>query len=425
MLRFLQKPSFCFLAVLILLSAFSTTHADLAEELKAKIDERNKVIAELEQEIALYQEQVDKTEAEAKTLKGKIAALELTRKKLTTEIKAIQNKISAANLTIEKLDSEIAHTKEKISQAHASLAEILQRTDMEESHSLVEVLLTYPSLSVFLDRIRTLSDLNESLQSTLVTLKSLKQDLESKHAEVQGKRKELVNLAGQLGDKKKVAEYNKAQTNKILAETKNKQSSYQKILDEKIALRNAFEQELLEFESQLKYAIDPTTLPSSGSGALAWPLARVKITQEFGDTAFARSGAYQGKGHNGIDFAAAVGTPVHAAADGIVVGLGDTDTACPGASYGRWALIQHGNGLSTLYAHLSVISVSSGETVAMGDRIGYSGETGYATGPHLHFTVYASSGVKVMSRPSRVCRATYTMPIASLNAYLNPVLYLK
>ena len=137
-----------------------------------------------------------------------------------------------------------------------------------------------------------------------------------------------------------MAEYNKAQTTKVLTDTKNKQSSYQKLLNERIARKNAFEQELLQYESELKFAIDPTSLPSAGSGVLKWPISKVKITQEFGDTAFARTGAYKGQGHNGIDFAAAVGTPIKAALQGVVKGVGDTDKVCPGSSYGRWVLIE-------------------------------------------------------------------------------------
>ena len=115
---------------------------------------------------------------------------------------------------------------------------------------------------------------------------------------------------------------------------------------------------------------------------------------------------------------------ITASADGKVVGTGDTDTVCPGASYGKWILIEHGNGLSTLYGHLSLPKVSAGEAVLRGTVIGYSGNTGYSTGPHLHFTVYAADGVKIMEKKSQVCKGAYTMPVADLRAYLNPIDYL-
>lgn len=424
MSRLSPKSFFFFVIPIIFLLAFSVTRADLVDDLKAKIDERNQTIGSLEKEIAEYQLQVEQTGAQAKTLKNKIAVLELTRKKLSAEIQVLENKIASANLSIKQLEEQIGDAESDIARTKESVAVIIRQTDQEESNTLVETILNYPKISMFLDRVESLATLNRELKVSLVKLRAEKQDLEDKKLQAQGKRKELVTLAGDLSDKKKIAEYNKTETNKILADTKNKQSNYQKILDQKIALKNAFEQELLNYESQLKFAIDPTSLPTTGSGVLKWPLSKIKITQEFGDTAFARAGAYNGKGHNGVDFAAAIGTPVMAALQGRVVGTGNTDTVCPNASYGKWVLVEHPNGLSTLYAHFSVIKVVADQTVATGEVLGFSGETGYATGPHLHFTVYATQGVKIMTRKSSVCQGTYTMPIASLNAYLNPMLYL-
>lgn len=406
--------------------ALPSARADLVDELKSKINERNKVIQDLEKEIAEYQTQVEKTSAQGKTLKNKIAALELTRKKLSAEVKAIENKVARATLSIQELDIQISDAELTISRELAAIASTLEQTDREESTSFVETLLNYHSISSFLDRVESLSQLNQGLKAELQKVRSLKIDLESKKSEVQGKRKELINLATDLSDKRKVAEYNKAQTNKLLTQTKNQEANYRKALQEKQALRDAFERELLDYESQLKFAIDPTSLPRTGTGVLKWPLDSVKITQQFGDTEFSRSHpqAYRGQGHNGIDLKAVIGTPVKAALSGVVVSIGDTDTACPNASYGRWVLIEHGNGLSTLYAHLSVIRVASGQNIGTGEIVGFSGETGYATGPHLHFTVYASQGVKILSRQSKICNAKYTMPVASFNAYLNPLLYL-
>lgn len=93
---------------------------------------------------------------------------------------------------------------------------------------------------------------------------------------------------------------------------------------------------------------------------MRWPVDNVRVTQTFGDTSFSRSGAYNGKGHNGIDLAASIGTPLKAALSGVVVGTGNTDTVRGCYSFGKWAMIKHGNGLSTMYAHMSQIGVSTG-----------------------------------------------------------------
>ena len=91
-------------------------------------------------------------------------------------------------------------------------------------------------------------------------------------------------------------------------------------------------------------------------------------------------------------------------------------------------MVQHENGLNTMYAHLSQIGVSTGQAVSTGDVLGYSGETGYATGPHLHFGVYVSSATQIMklgdaTKSTTACSGA-TMPITPVGGYLNPLTYL-
>ena len=183
---------------------------------------------------------------------------------------------------------------------------------------------------------------------------------------------------------------------------------------------------MLDVESKLKTIVDVSKIPKYGTGVLQYPLDKVIITQYFGNTPFSSKNpqVYNGSGHNGIDFGTKVGTPIYTAAPGVVLGTGNTDTACNGVSYGKWVLVKHGNGLTSLYAHLSVIGVSKGEVLTSRQQVGLSGNTGYSTGPHLHFTVYASDAVQITNYVSKVCGTNMTMPIAPRAGYLNPLSYL-
>ena len=175
--------------------------------------------------------------------------------------------------------------------------------------------------------------------------------------------------------------------------------------------------------------LNPSEIPTVGKGILRWPVDNVRVTQYFGNTAFAASGAYNGKGHNGIDLGISIGTPLKAALSGIVLGTGNTDATRGCYSFGKWVMIRHNNGLSTMYAHLSDIKVTEGQSVATGQLIGYSGDTGYATGPHLHFGVYVTSVTEIIRLGSATNRTSacsnVVMPVPrSQSGYLNPLNYL-
>ncbi|HZB87239.1 MAG TPA: M23 family metallopeptidase [Terracidiphilus sp.] len=127
-----------------------------------------------------------------------------------------------------------------------------------------------------------------------------------------------------------------------------------------------------------------------------WPVEG-RIGSSFGE----REDPINGEGafHSGIDIEAPSGTPVRAAGDGEVTGTN------MGAGYGRQVVLDHGHDLETVYAHLSAIAVLPGQHVSRGDIIGYVGQTGRATGPHLHYEVRVHN---VPVNPHKYLRTTYS-----------------
>jgi len=397
--------------------------ASQVDELKRKIEEQNRNIEALNKEIQAYSELKDKTTKEAQTLQALIKELDQNAKVLDLDIRKTRSQIDAANLEISKLDIDIKTSEEKIEGYRLALSEGLRSIQSAEDVSMVTALLAKRNLSDALIEISSRINLNDRIQDEVDNLRTEKKSLEGNKVNKEKKKEELSDFQSELADKKKVVDYNKNEKNKTLSATKSQEQTYQQILKEKQDLKAAFEKELFNYESTLKYTLDPSTLPKSGGGALSWPLDNVRITQTFGKTVAAKK-LYVSGSHNGVDFGASIGTKVKAAQMGTVVGAGDTDVTCPRASFGKWILIKHPNGLATIYAHLSVISVKEGDTVATGQTIGYSGNTGYSTGPHLHISVYASDAVQVENRPSASCSGkVYRMPIAPVDAYLDPMLY--
>jgi murein DD-endopeptidase MepM/ murein hydrolase activator NlpD len=413
------------IVITIFLSPFSTWAADQAqvEQLRSQINNHTSQIASLEKEINQYQQSLNATTKQANTLKGELVTIDTERKKLGTEIKVTESKVSQTNLKLQQLGIDIVNKDESIKNHQAALSESLRKLRTTENDTLVEMLLSQNNLSSFITDQERFLNLEERVNTQIASLRDLKTELADKKTITETEKKKLVGLNNQLSDQKKIADQNRAQKDKILTQTKNSEATYQKLLADRKAKKEAFERELFQFESQLKIAIDPSLLPSRGAKVLAWPLDNVFITQNFGITS-ASGRLYASGSHNGIDLRASIGTPVKATAGGIIVGAGDTDIVCAGASYGKWILVKHNNGLSTIYGHLSLIKVTAGQAVTAGEIIGYSGKSGYSTGPHLHLSVLASQGVQVMQRQSTVCKGTYTQPVADPKAYLDPLPYL-
>ena len=127
---------------------------------------------------------------------------------------------------------------------------------------------------------------------------------------------------------------------------------------------------------------DSTRTPT---GTLQWPLPVAgTITSQFGHRVDPITGEVSS--HTGTDIACAEGTPILAAADGVITVANGLDSW--GGSYGYYIQIDHGGGLETLYAHCSSICVTTGQQVQAGQVIGYVGHTGRVTGNHLHLEVW-------------------------------------
>lgn len=398
--------------------------AATADELRSQIDSHSAEIKRLEAEIAGYQTQLTATSKEASSLQGEINRLETTRKKLAADIKVTENKIDLADLEIEKLTNNIGEKNQTVSERQAALAESLREWRDRDNESLFEIMLDYPQLADFWNELDQLTALQKQVQDNIAALRSLRTELETSKTETENQRRKLATLRSQLADQKALAEENKAEKNNLFKLTKNQEANYRTLLTQSKAKKEAFESEMFNLEAQLRIIVDPKSIPPAGKGILAWPLDDIFITQKFGKTVDAKR-LYTSGTHNGVDFRAAVGTPVKATLEGTITATGDTDQACAGASYGKWVLIKHPNGLSTLYGHLSLITVKAGETMRTGQMVGYSGKTGYSTGPHLHLTVYATQGMKVSEYNFKSCSgAKIVMPVADPSAYLDPLVYL-
>ena len=346
------KKQFNILALIILLIIpVSFSYAENAQELQEKINQKDADIDKLEEEIKVYQAELDNLDKQKSSLSGSIKQLDVTKKKLVTDISVTQKKIDKTNLKIQSLSTDIKSKQDFIMNNIESIKLEIRKTNELELNNVLQTLLSEDDFTTIWNDIDNIITVREKIRKDIIRLREIKGELEDTRKETISAKNEQVALKSKLSDQQKIVVQNTNEKNKVLKETKNSEANYQKLLKTQLAKKEAFEKELRDYESQLKFILDPSELPSSG--VLSWPLDKIFVTQEFG----AKTGPHRtySSGHSGTDFRAKTPLPVKAMADGIVKGIGNTDSNCSGVSFGKWIFIEYNNGLSSTYGHLSLI----------------------------------------------------------------------
>jgi len=395
------------------------TNAALTDDLQNEINQKQAQIQELEKQISQYKELVNNTKSQSNTLKNQITKMTAQIKKLETEIILTQTKISQTSLKISGLTSDIATQNIELEKQKNNISQILQQIYEYDQNSPIELILSNTNFSDFLSQAQYAANLQEGVQQKLTSIKNLKAQMEEQKAESEEQKAALENLKKDLRGKSLVLDNEKDEQQTLLTTSKNQEKQYQATLTVLEKQQKQIENEIFIAEQRLIMAINQNSI-TGGKGTFLWPFQGT-MTQAYGCivSSFARNSypaCNEGRGnggfHNGIDIDLDTGDKVVAARDGTVSGIANMGRY----AYGKWIAIKHDNGLTTLYAHLSVQSVSIGQNVKAGELIGYGGSTGYSTGSHLHFTVYATNTFKIEAN-----RYGYPTP---LGGPLNPLLYL-
>lgn len=436
----IKTPTSAVLLVVMSILLFSSgiAYAQTLEELQQSLSAKTEEIKRLEEESKKFREEVTLRQERGKTLHVEIKRITSTIAKLKSDISLTQKKIEKKGIEIAEYNLKIKEKELKSLTLRTGLRELILSVREHDERSVLTALIANKNLSRFFQESEYATQTNERLVTIIDELKIIKTELSAQKAEAEKHQEELEKLSVSLKGSKSAQESVKKEQADLLSVTRNEEKKYQVLLKDREAKRRAVESEVDELQEQIRIVIDRSRLPRAGRGVLGAPLPDAVlvecrkvpdrtsncITQYYGYTDFARSGAYKGRGHDGVDFRAPVGTPVYAMGDGVIVGSGNTDIACRGAAWGNWVLAEYPNGLSSVFGHMSAYLVRAGDRVKRGQQIGISGNTGYSTGPHLHVGVFASQGIGVRTFYSKTCRTNLTMPVAPANAYLNPMDYL-
>jgi len=407
----------------ILLAVFAIPGALALAETQAEKDALQQKIEQANREYEQATRNLQQVQQQKQTLSNALREINAKQSQVNASIKRTGAEIEKTDDLLQNLGDQILTHEQQIQVGKAVLAQNLRAMYEYQDATLFELLLDTRTLADAWEDIDHRESLREAVGDHLDRLTLTKEQLAEKMIAEAKNKETMAKLIQEKRIENESLAVTQNETSKILKETQNSEAEWQKIVNEKLAKKKQFEQELFAYESKLTYTFKPGELPAEGSAPLAWPLANPYITQFFGATP-SSTRLYASGEHSGMDFRAAVGTPIIASASGVVAGVGDTDLTCPRASFGKWIFIKHDNNLAVVYAHMSKISVQVGERVTAGQVIGLSGNTGHSTAPHLHVSVFPADAVSIQNRPSNACPGkVFTMPIAATESYLNPAKY--
>lgn len=335
-------------------------------------------------------------QATINSLKGQQNA-QLELKQALDEKNALtQQQIVNTNEQIELHNQLIEQKTAEVEQAQKDADEQLERYKvrvraMEESgkYNYFEVLFGANSIAEFLsliddigDIMQSDKDLENSYRESVKKLKAVKEEYETAKEELEANKAELVALEKQ--QKADMAAADAALT-AIASSISANSASLSSLSSQEAALQAQIDAKIKELNAQQQPKPDNGNNGSGstvGTGNLVWPSYCTYITSRQGPRTHPITGEY--KNHGGVDVGASYGSAIYAADSGTVVSSSDGWNG----GWGNYVMINHGNGMQTLYAHMSSRAVSVGQTVSRGQTIGYVGSSGMSTGAHLHFEMY-------------------------------------
>ena len=355
--------------------------------------ELNQKIKETKENLNDVNSQKEESQNKVDDLKSQIAEYEKEINSLKDEIKQKQKEIKEMQEKLDKLEKERQEKQDLLDQRLITMYENGETT-------YLDVLLSSADITDFISKyymVETVTEadkeLIEDIEADKKEIEETKNKLNASLDEVEKKKEEQESIQTKLNKAKNKEEEKVRDLTEKSHDLEEDIEAYEKKMKELDAKEKA-QEEALKHKIEEAEKNHGSNSGSSGSGSSGGsssggsvsskgfirPVTSGRITA----TMYYSSGKY----HGAVDFGVSTGTPVYAAADGIVV----TSTWGGSDSYGYYIKIKHYNGLYTLYAHGSSLVAKVGQEVNQGDLIMYSGNTGNSTGPHLHFEVRKSPG---------------------------------
>lgn len=387
-------------AVMLLSLIFSILPRSVSAKSSSEI---KKEIEELEDQQMDIWIQMDELEAQQNENWESTEEMVAQKDNIDRQINLLNTEIENINQQIRNYALLIAANQDELDQAEAVLDELNEKNKeriraMEEEGKLSywSVLFKANSFTDLIDRLNMMEEIQAADERRLEELSKAADAVAEARAALEQEKAALENSRQELAEAQAVLDEKRAEADEILAQLNAEQRELTALYEEYEDLESALSAEIAEAEKayteqkkkedEAAAAARPSTGGSSAPSSGGWvsPCSYTALTSAYGWRIHPITG--KESFHNGVDLANVQGTPIYAAKSGTVT------VATYNGVYGYYVQINHGDGFSSLYGHLTHYIVSVGQNVSAGQVIGYMGSTGWSTGPHLHFTIYYNGG---------------------------------
>ena len=347
--------------------------------------------SELEQQIREYQKQQADLAAQIKDLDRQLKSIAGDKAQALEQKRLLDRQISAKVQEIQSTESIIAQYDALIADEQAKLEDTQAKEEiqyelfckrvraMEEAGTVSywSILFDSADFADLLDRATFVSEIMEADNKIMDDLAALRKSIEAQKAELETSRADQQTQRDALVAQKKELDAKEADAAALVQKIQSQESEYQSSRDALKREEEEVEAQIIKKQKEIQAKIAAGQISFDPGTGWQWPVpGRYKITSTFGPRIHPITGLPGN--HPGTDVAAPKGTAILAARGGVVT------ISTYNNSYGNYVVVQHDNGIATLYAHMSSRAVSEGQIVTQGQTLGYVGSTGSSTGNHLH-----------------------------------------
>ena len=363
------------LVAFVLVSVISVMPMNVgAQSAQSKLKSSQQKQAELKDKINDTNSKINANSKEKQKLDAAISEVQ-------SKIDSLNSKISESNAKISAKEAELAEAEENSRKQYDGYMYRAKRMVERGSVTYLEVLLNSKSFSDLLQRFAVVKQIVKYDSNRLDELRAIEEQIAALKKELESEKATLVSLKEDETAQKSSLETKRAQSQAIINSLQNDKNAYQKALEQQEAAEAAARAEIKRLAEQQAAASrnGSVSVPSNFSGSMIRPTSG-PVTSPY----YMRVHPVTGKlrQHTGMDYGSPYGANIVAAASGTVLVAGYNS-----GGYGNYVVINHGGGITTLYAHASSLCVSAGQSVSQGQVIAKVGSTGMSTGPHLHFEV--------------------------------------